>query len=234
MKSGTKFWLADHAGGRLVTALMATVRFRVENEASWRRLADAGGPILFMPWHGRLLPLTWLHRHQRIIGLVSASADGEYITRVIRRWGFDVVRGSSSRGGDVAFRELVRLVRQGRSIAITPDGPRGPRERVKPGIIQLAQLTGAPILPLAGGTRRAWWFESWDRFLIPKPFATVHVAYADPVTIPRKLDADGLAAEAARLEEIMADLMARVDAAAHGRPGPASEGEDSPGRSRNG
>jgi lysophospholipid acyltransferase (LPLAT)-like uncharacterized protein len=206
-----KFGVAGQVGGRLISGLLSTARFSIENEAAWRGLAESGRPFLFMPWHGRLLPLSWLHRRQGIVGLVSRSADGEYIARVLRVWGYDVVRGSSSRGGDVAFRELVRLIRSGRTIAITPDGPRGPKERIKPGIVQLAQLSGAPILPMAGGADRAWWFESWDRFLVPKPFARIRVAYADPVFVPRQADAAQVAEMTARLERIMGQLMERVD-----------------------
>jgi lysophospholipid acyltransferase (LPLAT)-like uncharacterized protein len=173
---------------------------------------DEGKPVIFVLWHGRLLPLGFVHRGQGVVGLASSSADGEYISRILRHWGFGIVRGSSSSGGDTAFRELIREVRAGRSVAITPDGPRGPREQLKPGVLQLAQLTGVPLVPVAAAASRSWWFVSWDRFLVPQPFARLHVAYGNPVQVPRQT-AD-LADVAARTEATLGELMARVESAA--------------------
>jgi lysophospholipid acyltransferase (LPLAT)-like uncharacterized protein len=140
------------------------------------------------------------------VTLASRSADGEYITRVLHHWGYHVVRGSSSRGGDTALRELVRLARAGRSVAITSDGPRGPRERLKFGVLHMAQLSGAPLVPVGSAASRAWWFESWDRFLVPRPFAKLRVAYGDALFIPRDADSDGLAAAARRIEDAIGRL----------------------------
>jgi hypothetical protein len=212
MRRGLRYTLVEHAGGALVDAVMRTTRLRVENASAYRQRTEHGRPVIFALWHGRLLPLGFLHRGQNIVCLASRSADGEYITRVLQHWGFGVVRGSSSSGGDTAFRELVRAVRAGRSVAVTPDGPRGPRERLKPGVLQLAQLTGAPLVPLAAAASRSWWFVSWDRFLLPQPFARLHVAYGDPVFVPRA--ATDLTDLTARTEATLARLMAHVDAAA--------------------
>jgi lysophospholipid acyltransferase (LPLAT)-like uncharacterized protein len=212
MSGGARYWIGGHAGGRLLDVIMRTVRFEVHNDAAWRTHAAAGRPVLFTPWHGRLLPLSYLHRGQGVVAMVSKSADGEYLTRVLRHWGFLAVRGSSNSGGDRALRELMRLVRAGRSVAITPDGPRGPREQLKPGVLQLAQLTGAPIVTAAAGTDRAWWFVRWDRFLVPQPFARVRVAYGDAVFIPRGAGAAAMAGATARIEADLRELMQRVDA----------------------
>jgi hypothetical protein len=212
MNTGPRYWLAGRVGGRLLDVIMATVRFDVHNDAAWRTHAAAGRPVLFTLWHGRLLPLGYLHRGQGVVAIVSRSADGEYLTRVLQHWGFAAVRGSSSSGGDQALRELVRLVRAGRSVAITPDGPRGPREQLKPGVLQLAQLTGAPIVTVAAGADRAWWFVRWDRFLVPRPFARVRVAYGDAVFIPRGAGAAALADATSRIESNLRELMQRVDA----------------------
>lgn len=212
MNRGARYWLTRHAGGRLLDGIMATARFEIHNDAAWRTHAAAGRPVLFTLWHGRLLPLGYLHRGQGVVGIVSRSADGEYLTRVLQHWGFLAVRGSSSHGGGRALRELVRLVRAGRSVAITPDGPRGPRERLKPGVLQLAQLTGAPIVTVAAGADRAWWFVRWDRFLVPKPFARLRVAYGDAVFIPRGAGAAAIADATARIESSLRELMQHVDA----------------------
>ena len=212
MRQGARYTLAEHAGGRLLDALLHTVRVSAENVRAYRDRTSQGKPVIYTLWHGRLLPMGFVHRNQGVVGLASRSADGEYIARILQHWGFGVVRGSSSSGGDTAFRELIRHLRAGRSVAVTPDGPRGPRERLKPGVLQLAQLTGAPLVPLAAAATRAWWFESWDRFLVPKPFAQLHVAYGDPVYVPR--ETSDLMAMTEHVEGILGDLMARVEAAA--------------------
>lgn len=211
MREGWQYTLAQHAGGAAIDALMGTVRLHVDNERAYRERMDCGEPLIFIPWHGRLLPLGYVHRGQGVHGLASRSADGEYIARLLQHWGFGMVRGSSSRGGDIAYRELIRTVRAGHSVAVTPDGPRGPREKIKTGVIQLAQVTGAPLMPVAAAASRAWWFVSWDRFLVPKPFSRLYVAYGEPIHVPR--DADPAAA-AETAEAVMAGLMARVEAEA--------------------
>jgi lysophospholipid acyltransferase (LPLAT)-like uncharacterized protein len=208
MSDGLRYTLASAVGGAVLDAVLRTARFDITNDEAWRK---QNGPVLFTLWHGRLLPLGYLHRGQGVVALVSRSADGEYLTRLLQHWGFAAVRGSSSRGGDIALRELVRLVRAGRSVAVTPDGPRGPREKLKPGVLQLAQLTGAAIVPVAAGTDRAWWFVRWDRFLVPKPFARLQVAYGDPIFIPRTADAGFLADATARIEAALHALMVQVD-----------------------
>jgi lysophospholipid acyltransferase (LPLAT)-like uncharacterized protein len=207
-----RYTVVQHAGGTLLDALMHTTRPHVENAIAYRERMEQGRPVIFALWHGRLLPLGFLHRGQNIVCLASRSGDGEYITRVLQHWGFGVIRGSSSSGGDTAFRELIRAVGAGRSVAVTPDGPRGPRERLKPGVLQLAQLTGAPLVPLAAAASRAWWFVSWDRFLLPQPFARLHVAYGDPIFVQR--DTTDLTDLTARTEATLAELMSRVEAAA--------------------
>jgi lysophospholipid acyltransferase (LPLAT)-like uncharacterized protein len=208
MRKGLRYTLVQHAGGGLIDMLLGTVRFDVVNDESWRRYHERGEPVIFVLWHGRLLPLGYLHRGQGIYGLASLSADGEYIARILQHWGMPMVRGSSSRGGDTAFREMVRVVRAGHSMSITPDGPRGPREVLKPGVVQLAQLTGAPLIPLGAAADRGWWFTSWDRFLVPKPFARVAATYGDPITVPRDADAATLTDLVARLESSMSVVMA--------------------------
>lgn len=209
MRSGLRYTLAQHLGGGLLDALMHSTRIDVTNAAAYRDLTRAAKPVIFTLWHGRLLPLGFVHRGQGVVGLASRSGDGEYIARVLQHWGFGMVRGSSSSGGDTAFRELVRMVRSGRSVAITPDGPRGPREKLKPGVLQLAQLTGAPIVPVAAAASRAWWFVSWDRFLVPKPFARLHVAYADPIRVPR--NAADLSTVTRQVEEALGGIMQDVE-----------------------
>ena len=199
-------------GGAALTALMATTRFDVVGREQYEQFTRAGQPVIFVLWHGRLLPSTYLRRGEGMGALISQHRDGEYIARIAAAWGYHPIRGSSSRGGTAALRELVREVKNGRSLAITPDGPRGPRERMKPGALVVAQLTGAPIIPAASGCARAWWFGSWDRFLVPKPFSTIRVAYGEPLYVPRDIDQSELERHELRLEDRLTRLTRSVDA----------------------
>jgi lysophospholipid acyltransferase (LPLAT)-like uncharacterized protein len=192
--------------------LLGTTRVEPVNAEAYEQFHRRGQPVVFALWHGRLLPPTYRHRHKEIVTLASRSGDGEYISRVLHRWGFDVVRGSSSRGGDTALRELIRKVRSGKSVAITADGPRGPREQMKHGVLQIAQITGAPLVAVGSAASRAWRLNSWDSFMVPKPFSKLRVVYGDAVFIPRDLKTEGLPAMAHRLEQIMARLTLEAEA----------------------
>ena len=216
MKTRDRFLLtvAGRFGPLLFRTLYASLRFQVvgaeHQESTWR----AGQPVVFVTWHGRLLPLLYLYRGKGLVMLVSQHRDGEYLTRLGSGLGYDAVRGSSTRGGFEALRELVRKVKRGHSLAITPDGPQGPREELKPGALQAARITGAPVIPVMAGCQRAWWVEGWDRFMIPKPFARVHVAIGPPRQIPRTCSVRELAIHVQQLETEMQALKALVDAQA--------------------
>jgi lysophospholipid acyltransferase (LPLAT)-like uncharacterized protein len=221
VKGTRRYAVAGRSGAVLLHGLMSTTRVERINAGPFRA-ARARGPIIFVLWHGRLLPPTWLHRDEGIVTLASQSADGEYITRALQQWGYEVVRGSSSR--------LLRLIRAGRSVAVTADGPRGPRHELKFGVLQMAQLTGAPLIPLGTAASPAWRFNSWDRFLLPRPLARVRVAYGDPVYIPRdrtQADLPALAeAVARRINE-----QTRIAEAALGLPADPQE-EDAHDRAK--
>ena len=211
MKSETHYWFAGALGKHMLDALLATVKFKVVTPRPPGTLTAKGG-VIYTLWHGRLLPLTYLHRHQNIATLISQSSDGEYIARVVERWGYTAMRGSSSRGGSGALREMVKVARTGRSLAITPDGPRGPRQRLKPGVLTLAQLTGQPMIPISASATRAWWVDArWDLFLVPRPLATVFVRYADPVYVPRDADQATIAEIGSRVENTLIRLTAETD-----------------------
>jgi lysophospholipid acyltransferase (LPLAT)-like uncharacterized protein len=126
----------------------------------------------------------------------SRSRDGELVARWIRRFGLEPVRGSSTRGGGEALRLLTRALRSGHEVVVVPDGPKGPREVLKPGVIALARLTGAPIVPMALGASREWRLRSWDEFRIPKPFARCVMRFGEPIYVARHRAAE----EAARKE----------------------------------
>jgi hypothetical protein len=205
--------LIGWAGSRLMRGLGANWRVRVigpEHEASCR---NAGKGWLYAFWHGELLPLAYLKRREGIVVLVSQHRDGEYISQVIHREGCRTVRGSSSRGGFRSLIEMSHLGRQGSALAITPDGPRGPRHRAQPGVLIVAQRAGIPILPLAAAARPCRRLDSWDRFLIPAPFARVVMGFGPPIHVPADLSAERLVAEwTAPVEDALCQLGERCEA----------------------
>jgi len=163
--------------------LAATWRFRVHHGEHLAAARRSGRPVMFALWHSRILPLLFHHRHQGVVTLISRHRDGGHLARLAAAWGYGSVRGSSGRGGEVGLLGVVRVLGQGGEVAITPDGPRGPVERVKPGVVAAAQHTGALVIPTAARAARAWWFASWDRFCLPKPFARVEVVYGEPLAV---------------------------------------------------
>ncbi len=184
--SELKFEVAGVLGVGLLGALFATVRVRRHGDAEYLRVRSEGRPVIFVCWHGQLLPLIHFHRHERMVALVSEHADGEYITRVIERHGFDTVRGSSTRGATKGLKGLIRAAREGRNLAVTPDGPRGPAREFKQGALAVAQATGLPIQTLAAAATRAWRFRSWDGFMVPQPLSVLHITYGVPRMVPRE------------------------------------------------
>jgi lysophospholipid acyltransferase (LPLAT)-like uncharacterized protein len=173
--------ILSRLGAALVRLLASTWRYREHGAEHYRRLGTA--PFIFVLWHSRILPLLYYHRGQDLVLLVSQHRDGGYLVDLATRWGYRAVRGSSRRGGAVGLLGVVRELRAGARIAITPDGPVGPAERVKPGAVAAAQHAAVPLVPAAASSSAAWWIRSWDRFCIPKPFARVDVVYGPPITV---------------------------------------------------
>jgi lysophospholipid acyltransferase (LPLAT)-like uncharacterized protein len=213
--STLKYAAAVGVAGVVLDSLFRTVRYDVKGAHHHEQFTKNGRPVIFALWHGRLLPLGFLHRAQGIVTLISQSADGEYLARLLAHWGFENVRGSSSRGGTDALRELVRRLRAGRSLAITPDGPRGPMQKMKPGVLVAAQLSGVPIIPTTSTATAGWWPGRWDRFLIPRPFATVRVSYGEPYVVPRDADDQEIQRQTTELENRLNEMTAELDRSVH-------------------
>lgn len=170
-------------GTTALRLLAATWRVRFVNARVVEELRSRRQPFLYVLWHGQLLPLIWAHRGRGIAIMVSEHRDGELIARVAHSIGFRTVRGSTSRGAARALLGACREVESGRDMAVTVDGPRGPAGSVAPGALVIAQRTGAPMVPTAASASRAWRLRSWDRFMIPKPFARVVVSYGEPIRV---------------------------------------------------
>jgi lysophospholipid acyltransferase (LPLAT)-like uncharacterized protein len=194
-------WLV-RLGTVLVRLLGFTWRIRVSHDHDVRRLRATRQPIVFMLWHGQLLPLLYQHRGEGVVVMISEHADGEIIARIAENLGFGTVRGSTSRGAARALLGAARVLTDGHDIAVTPDGPRGPAKTIAPGSAIVAQRTGAPVIGVSVAVRSAWRLKSWDSFLIPKPFATVRIAYSDETHVVAA-DARAAAAAAERLHAVM-------------------------------
>jgi lysophospholipid acyltransferase (LPLAT)-like uncharacterized protein len=207
-----KWKLVGIFGTWLIELIFSTIRIHFTG-CDRDRHKKAGAPKRYIAaiWHSRILMFSYLYKGWHSSILVSRSEDGEIIARILQRQGFETIRGSTNKGGRRALATLIRRIRDGGSAVIIPDGPQGPRFRVQPGIILLAQKTGVPIYPLSYGARHAKIFSSWDRFMLPRPFTECRVVYGDPVFVPA--DADERVREACRrrLEDELCKITLSAD-----------------------
>ncbi|MEO7362200.1 MAG: lysophospholipid acyltransferase family protein [Gemmatimonadaceae bacterium] len=195
-------------GGFLIRMLARTWRIRAVGRESFDANRAAGKGAIFTFWHGQMLPLVAEH-HRPTTVLISDHRDGEIITQIVSSFGCRAVRGSSSKGAARALLQLSRTLNDGHDIAITPDGPRGPRHSFAPGAVVLSQRTGSPIVLLASYAKRVWRLKTWDGFEIPKPFAKVFVAYGAPFTVA----AGGTREAATEVDAVAAALVKLVERA---------------------
>jgi lysophospholipid acyltransferase (LPLAT)-like uncharacterized protein len=179
----------------LVRVVGATLRLRAEGVDALAPSWTAARPLIYCVWHGRILMVPWLnarlrrsHGARAVSVLASRSRDGSLMGDYVRRFGLDVIRGSSSRGGAEALRALKTAVDAGRDVALAPDGPRGPRGQLGSGVVALAALTGAPVVPLGFAASPAWQLSSWDAFQIPVPFARAALVFGAMMSIDRDGD----------------------------------------------
>ena len=198
MKLGWAEPVVAAVGARVIKALAATWRFQESGVEQWKP------PFVFVLWHSRLLPLLALHKREGLVVLISRHRDGQYLADLAEGWGYRPVRGSTQRRGEVGLLGIVRALQAGAVVAITPDGPRGPPERVQPGAIAAAQHAGVPIIAAGARTSSAWYAGSWDRMCIPKPFARIDVRYGRPIEIGTGKDGlrAGIAAVQRSLHEV--------------------------------
>jgi lysophospholipid acyltransferase (LPLAT)-like uncharacterized protein len=204
--------LAPPAAAQVMRALHRTLRVthrgRGRPEAYWAR----GESVILAFWHARLLMMPFIYPGRPAAILISQHRDAEYITRIAERLGYAVVRGSATRGGPGAFKRMIQALRHGQNVAITPDGPKGPRQRAKLGALELARLTGAPLFPVAFGALPAWALASWDRFLIPRPFARACYIWGEPLHVEREATRAELAKARWLLEERLNAVTQEADA----------------------
>jgi lysophospholipid acyltransferase (LPLAT)-like uncharacterized protein len=165
-------WLACSLLGK-------TWRYSVQGTSEVDPFSSRGKGVIFCFWHSHILPLAYIFRGIGVTAVVSASKDGDRATAVAQRWNHQMIRGSSTRGQIAVLRQCTRALESGRNVVIIPDGPRGPREQVKPGAAMIAMMTHAPVFPVIAAPAHAWRLNSWDRFIIPKPFTHITVTIKD-------------------------------------------------------
>ncbi len=199
----------------LIWIVSPTWRFEViaEEGVTPVLFGEEPGPEIYCFWHQCVLPCTVYFRRSRAVILISQSFDGELITRILKLFGFDAVRGSSSRGAREGLLGLAHVIETGRTAIFTADGPLGPIYQTKMGPIKLAQMTGRPIGSFYLLPERAWTLRSWDRFLVPKPFTRICVSWAQWVHVPADLPVEQF--ETKRQELNAALERARIHALAH-------------------
>lgn len=191
-----------------IRALGATYKWKVSGAEHDQAVYAAGRRPILAFWHGRILPATLYFQRRGIVVITSANYDGEWIARIIGKFGYGTARGSTSRGGPRALRQLVRDVRA-TGAAFTLDGPRGPARVAQPGAVWLSKTTGHPLLPFHFEARPNWTLNSWDEAQIPRPFATIAMAIHKPLYVPRNADDAELEQWRLRLEQSIEQCQAK-------------------------
>ena len=186
--SDIKWNLVGISGKLLIDLLFNTMKIERQGFERVKPIISSG-KVIFAVWHSRMLLVSYLCKGLNGTAMVSSSKDGEIAARIIQRQGHEAVRGSTKKGGLQALSRLIKKVKEkNKPCLIVPDGPQGPRSKVQPGIIILAQKTGYPIVPISYSAKKIKVFASWDRFIFPFPFTKCTAVYGDPVYVPQNAD----------------------------------------------
>ncbi len=206
------FTLAEWLGPWIIRLIGWSLRIQRINPEAVQKFIEEKRGFVFCVWHGRMFAPVFYHRNQGIVAMISHHADGEMVTRIVKKLGYGAVRGSSTRGGTEAYYEMLARLKEGGIAAMLPDGPTGPRLKFKSGSLYLAQHSGNPVIPITFAARPCWRFKSWDRFVLPKPFARCAIYHGDPITIPEEIPSEEVESWREKLEGIMVDLVKSAEA----------------------
>ena len=212
-------------GRPLIYLWCRTLRMRWIRKDLVSALRERYGNLIFAFWHNRFFYMSYGYRRiqgdRNVVVMISRSRDGEYLHGLLDSFGYETVRGSSSRGGEEAAGRFARLVRSGLDGCVTPDGPRGPLYKVRPGAVMLAKLTGSPIVPVTYLTKRHARLGSWDGFYIPAPFSRGVVVFAEPVIVEKDADDDARRKKSRELEEKLLALNREAEVLLYGESKPS-------------
>lgn len=195
-------------GGWLIRCLAVTFRYEIEDRSGVLSPSKVPNPVIFAMWHNRIIaiPPVWPRsggKFRKVVVLTSASKDGAVLANAMAVFKLGAIRGSTSRRAVAALIGMKRALKEGLDICITPDGPRGPRYGFHPGVIKLAESSGAPIIPIHATCSSAWRLKTWDGLLIPKPFSKVKVIFDTALVVPPKLDEAAFETERERVRGIL-------------------------------
>lgn len=194
----------------LIDATLRTVSFTVRNGAEVDAMLAVGKSFVFVFWHGSMLYPWWRMRGIGAAALVSRSRDGQLLSEVLTKWGYQVLRGSSSRGSKEAMADMRAALADGRVLCVTPDGPRGPVHEMKMGAVRAAQTMGVPLVCVAVGYRHARLLRSWDHFAVPLPWTSATVEYSRPIVIDPLHEGEALENTRADIEKLLLAMHRRV------------------------
>lgn len=204
----TLTWIA----AQYIKFVWVSGRWRIVGEEVPDGLLNDGQPFVVAFWHGRLIMMAFSWKRCDLVNmLISGHRDGQLVSGMMSHFGSKTVFGSSTRGGAAAFIQLARLLRSGEIVGITPDGPKGPRMRANDGVIALAKVTGAPILPLTFSASLRYVLESWDRFVLPFPFGRGVFLWGEPIYISKNADDMEMSEKRVELEHALLELTQRAD-----------------------
>jgi lysophospholipid acyltransferase (LPLAT)-like uncharacterized protein len=197
----------------LVKIISSTYRMRIINLEIERDVLTRGHIPIYASWHQRFFPgITFFSTRKPITIMISQSRDGELIAKIVNVLGWYPVRGSSSKGGRQALREIKKLVHEGYKVGHIVDGPTGPLGVVKPGLLLIAQASGMPIVPVIISAEKKWVFNSWDRFMVPKPFSRVIIRFSDEIHIPKNIQRSDFEEKRLLIEHTLKKLYIETDA----------------------
>ena len=209
-KKRIQHWLITKIIIVLIRATGSTTRVHRLNYKVLKSIFEEYGSVIVATWHQNIYFSIWLLRKEDLTPLISSSDDGEAIYDVFAHFGYQAVRGSSTRGGIPALKQLIKFLKEKTSVAITPDGPLGPPEKIQSGVILLAKYAGVPIIPWHYEANHQWNLNSWDRHKIPKPFSKIIEAFGEPFHVPKNLLPEDVPVFCEKLEKIMKELVQKT------------------------
>lgn len=205
-------WFLVGFSGKIILWLWAkSSRMTVLNEGEYQRLRKERRPVVILVWHGRIFLVPYFFRRRGVAPLVSPSQDGEIVSRIMSRWGYRIIRGSSSHVIIRAWNRMKRELQEGGEVLIVPDGPRGPNRKMKIGGLKLAQETGAYLVPFTFSSSKQKKLKSWDQFLMFPPFSKVVAVFGEPVFFRSDQSQEELEQERQRIEEVMIEMDRTAD-----------------------
>jgi lysophospholipid acyltransferase (LPLAT)-like uncharacterized protein len=211
LKNNLRWWLVGVIGRMSFRLWGLTSRMTVVGDDKYKELRDQGKAVVFLIWHGRIFIVPYFFRKRNVMPLISPSEDGEIPAQIMSRWGYKILRGSSSHSIKKAWSDMKQELLCGGEVIIVPDGPKGPKHKMKSGGIRLAHQTGAYLVPFSFSASRRKHLKTWDDFLMSKPFSKVVAIYGDPISVDPILNEEQLEEVRQSVEKKLVDLDAEAD-----------------------